>query len=201
MTLRIRLAIGGLIVALILGFGIRQCRQQQVVTKVTQQADAKHAEVVQEAQKGAEHDQKAEAISPELKALRAEVARLRRVAAPALAVGAPKNPLAPVVSAQDRVIQSLDVHDTEMTEARDSWRASATASQEEAKQLRVALDHTPKFRPLAVGILYGTDQSVGAWVEYDIGRLRVGVDVVRRPIDSTSSRTSVEAVGRVGWRF
>lgn len=177
------------------------CQKDKAKQQAVQAADKKHEVVVQQTAQGTEHDAKADAIAPELAALRAEVARLRRVSASALAVGAPTNELAPLVEAQDRVIQSQDAHDAEITAARDSWRAAATASQEEAKQLRVALDNAPKRYPWAAGVLYGTDKSKGIWVEYDLGRLRLGADLVSRPIDSTSPRTSIEAVARLGWRW
>ena len=37
----------------------------------------------------------------------------------------------------------------------------------------------PAPKPWAAGLAYGTDHSVGVWLERDVGRLRVGVEVAK----------------------
>ena len=197
---RLRLYLAGIVIAAILGFGVYQCRNQKIVPLQVQQADKNDAQGQAHEFNAVNHDQQADSSTPELVRLRAEVARLRSSAAPALAVGAPDNPLVPVVAAQDRLIQAQDDQNTELTGARDEYRAAAQSYKAEAGNLRTALDHIPTFRPLAVGVLYGTDRSMGAWVEYDLGRVRIGADLVRRPLD-IAGRTNIEGTVRLGWRL
>lgn len=201
MIARLRWIASGAVLLLILGGGVYSCQHYNagVVTQQVQQADTNHQQAQTHETQAVTHDAKAETIAPELAALRAEVERLRRIAAPALAVGAPANPLVPVVAAQDRVIQSQDAHAAELTAARDEHKAAEQAYKAEAGNLRTALAHTPQPRPLAVGVLYGTDKTIGAWVEYDFGPVRVGADVVRRPY--AGGGTTLEGIARVGWRF
>jgi hypothetical protein len=37
----------------------------------------------------------------------------------------------------------------------------------------------PASKPWAAGLAYGTDHSVGVWIERDVGRLRLGVEVAK----------------------
>lgn len=61
--------------------------------------------------------------------------------------------------------------------------------------LQPALTPAPQ-RPWAVGALYAPARGeAGVWVERDLGRLRLGVDLVQR--DSGD----LAALVRVGWRF
>jgi len=201
MIARVRWIVSGAVILLILGGGVYACQRHNatIVTQQPQQADANHQQAATQETQGAVHDAKVETIAPEIAALRAEVARLRRIAAPALAVDAPPNPLVPVVAAQDRLIASQDTHAAELTAARDAHKAAEQSYKAESVNLRTALAHIPEPRPLAAGVLYGTDKTIGAWVEYDFGPVRVGADVVRRPY--AGGGTTLEGIVRVGWRF
>lgn len=53
----------------------------------------------------------------------------------------------------------------------------------------------PPRHPWAAGVAYGTEGYLGAWVERDFARLRVGVDA------GIDERDKARAVARVGWRF
>ena len=53
----------------------------------------------------------------------------------------------------------------------------------------------PAPRPWAAGLAYRTDHAVGLWVERDVGRLRLGAEVVRRQFGRP------EAELRLGVRF
>jgi hypothetical protein len=43
----------------------------------------------------------------------------------------------------------------------------------------------------AAGLSYGTDRSPGLWLERDLGRLRVGAEVVRQPAGGAQARVRV----------
>ena len=200
---------------------VRSCVVRHREAKAIQNAGAQHETAAVEAGKAEAHDQEAEEAEPGLQANDKLVARLQ--AELNLLQSAPKPPpslpLVPGISAVDPA--PVDLHQVDakkdeligalykangdlktqletVTEARDSWRASAQASQKEAISLRAALS-TRTDRAWAVGVAYGTDRQAGAWVEHDLGPVRVGIDVVRHPLPGGSS--TLEAVGRIGWSF
>jgi hypothetical protein len=51
----------------------------------------------------------------------------------------------------------------------------------------------PTERPWAAGVSYGSDRTQGAWIERDLGRVRVGAEAIRE----TGGAVMVRA--RVGW--
>lgn len=52
----------------------------------------------------------------------------------------------------------------------------------------------------AAGISYSTDKTIGAWIERDIARLRIGVEATRSR-EALHGRSNFAAVVRVGGRF
>ena len=77
-----------------------------------------------------------------------------------------------------------------------SLTQAAQGFQQEASTLRAAI--TPA-RPWAAGIVYGTSQTMGAFLERDLGPIRAGVDVVRRVLPAGNA--TIDASARLGWRF
>lgn len=51
----------------------------------------------------------------------------------------------------------------------------------------------PEPHPWAAGLSYGHDKSAGAWIERDLGRIRVGAEVIRQRDQTFQGRV------RVGW--
>jgi hypothetical protein len=196
-----------------------------VVNKSLTQADQQDRQGTASATQGASHDQAAAAQQPTLQAdaeavsrSRTEVARVRATTprpAPVPPTPGVPNPEpagapveTPLEAAQGHLIDALTKENTdlkaqnaELTAARDSWREAAGQFKAETASLRTVIAHTPKPRPLAVGVLVGTNRSFGAWVEYDLGPVRVGADVVCRPAVTLGQKPEVEAIGRIGWRF
>ncbi|MCK9566512.1 MAG: hypothetical protein M0Q43_10750 [Methanothrix sp.] len=56
-----------------------------------------------------------------------------------------------------------------------------------------------KPRSWAAGVAYGSDGQMGVSVERDLGPVRIGADVVRHRLPGNN--TTLEAVGRLLWRF
>lgn len=53
----------------------------------------------------------------------------------------------------------------------------------------------PEPHPWAAGLSYGHDKSPGAWIERDLGRIRVGAEVIRQRDQTFQGRV------RVGWAW
>lgn len=53
----------------------------------------------------------------------------------------------------------------------------------------------PDPHPWAAGLSYGHDKSAGAWIERDLGRIRVGAEVIRQRDQTFQGRV------RVGWAW
>lgn len=53
----------------------------------------------------------------------------------------------------------------------------------------------PEPHPWAAGLSYGHDKSQGVWIERDIGRIRVGAEVIRQRDQTFQARA------RVGWAW
>jgi hypothetical protein len=53
----------------------------------------------------------------------------------------------------------------------------------------------PEPHPWAAGLSYGHDKSAGAWIERDLGRIRVGAEVIRQRDQTFQGRV------RVGWAW
>ncbi len=192
-------------IALVIGFGVYSCASQRSIKADVTQADRAHAVVVAEVAKAEVLDQVAAKRTPvlqsgarEIARLQAEVTRLRAISQQVPTVlDTAKDDL---LDAQATRIPILEAQVETLTESRDAWRTAAGASQQEAGHLRTALGRQPAYRPMAINLIYGTDKTLGLGFEYDAGPLRLGVDVVRHPA-GTTGRTTLEAVGRVGWRF
>lgn len=53
----------------------------------------------------------------------------------------------------------------------------------------------PEPHPWAAGLSYGHDKSPGIWIERDLGRIRVGAEIIRQRDQTFQSRA------RVGWSW
>ena len=88
----------------------------------------------------------------------------------------------------------------EKTAEADAFRQSADGYQKEAGSLKVALTALQgQRRHWSAGLIYGTSQTVGAYVERDAGPFRIGADVVRRVLPAGNS--TIDASARLGWTF
>lgn len=141
----------------------------------------------------------AQARDPALQTARGRVATLEgQLASLKVSLAAIAHPdLAPVVVKQDEVIQSQD-HRAELLEAQlatrtaeaDAKGTAAEAFRQETLVLRKAL--AP--RPLrAAGVLWNPgDQTYGAWVDQEVGRVRIGFEVLQQ-------RLPLQVGGNVKW--
>lgn len=101
----------------------------------------------------------------------------------------------------DRGALNQDLADTktqlgQTQAAAASFQLSADSYRAETVTLRSAI---VPARPTAAGIIYGTSQTIGAFIERDFGPIRAGVDVVRRVLPAGPA--TVDATARVGWCF
>ena len=182
-----------------------QVHSQSAEIAALAQANQQHgAAVIQEQQADTQH-QAVEAQKPIIVMQAANTSRLEAELA-ALRASLPVDQ-SPLVAKQDELIQAqkvrisgLETQIVNLTAEGESRKAEADRYKAEAVSLRTVIAHTPQPHSLGVGLLYGTNKTMGVWVEYDIQRLRVGVDVISRPIQIVG-QTNLEAVGRVGWRF
>jgi hypothetical protein len=221
---RLRWIAAGLVLAFILGFGVYACRGRQVFTQTIDQANQHHEQGAIHDAQGAVHDQAAAKEEPILKAdsqevarLRAEVARLRAASSrpaplpptPGLPKPEPAGPPVetPLEATKTDLIDALTkengdlkTQNAELKAARDGHREASAQYQQETASLRVALRAIPAPRTLALGLLYGTNNTTGAWIEKDFGPLRIGADVVRRQIPATN-QTTTDANLRLGITF
>lgn len=200
-----------LVIAGVCGYS---CRSHHQVVVAIKKADVAQAAEVKDEAKGDADDKQLEADAPILAADDAAVTRLedaqpapapapphaptpdpQPVGLPAVVVGDPRDQ-ALIQALQKDLADTQQALHTAITAAAD-YKQAAQDSQAEAAQLRAAL--TVRQKAWAVGGLYGTDSSLGAWVERDLGVVRVGVDVVRRPI--AGGQTTLEAIARLGIRF
>ena len=149
----------------------------------------------------------------EVARLRAEVARLRKapVTPPAPPAGpslpAPEPVVLPsdspalahakdgLIDAQRKQIQDQASEIHTLTLGMQSYKSAFQQAQASLVQERAAHPE----HPWAAGGSYGTDRQAGVWVERNLGRIRVGVDVVRHPLAAGNS--TLEAVARIGWSF
>jgi len=198
-------ALIGTILVLVVGALGWQIYSQKMAIAALAQANQQHgAAVIQEQQADTQH-QAVETQKPIIVMQAANTSRLEAELA-ILRASLPVDQ-SPLVAKQDELIQAqkvrisgLETQIVNLTNESTSRKAEADQFKAEAASLRVVIAHTPQPHPLAVGLLYGTNKTMGVWVEYDIQRLRVGVDVISRPIQ-VMGQTNLEAVGRIGWRF
>ena len=203
------------VLALAFGFALgRGFGHAQVAAEVKV---ADHLEVVSttEHTQGVQHDAEAAQRAPVLAADDAEVERLEKLLPPA-PDPAPTPALpgsdvvgpAPVVVAdpEHQLVAALkkDLADTReqltsVSLARDAYRAEADTRSQENQALRAALAAAPRELHWSAGAVYGSGQTLGGYVERDLGPFRVGLDLVRRQL--AGGQTSLEAIGRAGIRF
>jgi len=121
--------------------------------------------------------------------------------------------LAALDAAKDQLISDLskDLADTKKALADTRAQAAAYAAgdqerqaqvkdlQGEVLQLRAAIASRPKDLHWAANAIYGTNQTIGAGVEYDVSIVRLGVSVVRRQL--AGGQSTLEALGTAGFRF
>jgi hypothetical protein len=103
-----------------------------------------------------------------------------------------------LIAAQDRLIQDQAAQIRTVTLEARSYKAAFTQSQAAEVELRAALA-ARSHHVWAAGGSYGTEGQAGAWVERDLGRVRIGLDILRRPLAAGNS--TLEAVARLGWSF
>jgi len=140
---------------------------------------------------------------------RLQADEVRRAAQPVLPAGAGSTgpAAAPVASAVEQDQAQLitdqttengvvEAQNADMQASVTSLTQAAQGFQQEASTLRAAI--TPA-RPWAAGIVYGTSQTMGAFLERDLGPIRAGVDVVRRVLPAGNA--TIDASARLGWRF
>ena len=206
--------LGGLALALILGGTIYW--HQTTATKPLDDAAQHHESALVSDAAGDTYKTQAEAYLKDLAAAKAKIAAQDAVIAKLKALkpdilqppatGADPCPeLRNLAQKQEVQIgtqsQALDLcekrGDALQIQAEAKGRA-ADQYKQEAQSLRVVIANRPVY-VWAVGVSYGTDRQMGAWVEWDIRRLRTGAEVVRHPLNGGGS--TLEAVGRVGWRF
>jgi hypothetical protein len=218
---RVYAAIGAAVLLFGVGGWLYQAHGRHVEAKAITQADQHHeAGTTSEAQ-GVTHAQAADAKTPILQADAAEVARLRvevarlRAAAPRPApmpqtpgmpepqpAGAPVE--SPLDAARDDLEGALTKENGDLKEAlaertaeAEAFHKSSDEYKAEVASLRIAIRAVPAPRTLAMGLLFGTNNTAGIWGEKDFGPVRVGADLVRRQLP-TINQTNVEAVFRVG---
>ena len=203
------------VLALAFGFALGRGLGHAQVAAAVKAADRQEAIATTDHAQGVQHDQEASNRAPVLAADDAEVERLEKLAdpapdpapAPALpgseVVGPP--PVV-VVDAEHLLVAALkkDLADTKdqlatVSLARDAYRSEAYARAQECTQLRAALAAVPRELRWSAGGVYGTAQTLGGYVERDLGPFRVGLDIVRRQL--AGGQYTLEAVGRAGIRF
>lgn len=217
MSLRTKLLLGLTALLMLLGVAtsIKACRARKAAAVATTQAaqagtqgalDESHAQgayqAAQQLQPVIVRDDTAVA------AAHAEVERLRAALAVALQQAPVQDPAREALiaaqatenAAQATEIQDLKARGADL-EAAYTAQVKATGDYKaQAASLQVANDLLRRAqRPWAAGASVGTDSSKGVWAERDLGPVRVGVDVIRRP--ATGGSTTLEAIARVGWRF
>ena len=121
--------------------------------------------------------------------------------------------MAPLDAAKDKLIDDLtkDLDDTKKSLADTQAQANALATanlerqaqvkdlQGEVAQLRAAIASRPSDLHWALSGIYGSSQTIGAGLEYDVSVVRVGIDVVRHQLPN--GQDTLEAVGRLGVKF
>lgn len=205
MISRLRLIVAACTVLSILTFGVYSCRNQRIVKQQLAIADKIHPQIAPLIKQAEEQAQKADAQQPAIDAFRKENARLKAELARLKQVSTiPPTPIEikqdQVIQVQDQELQVQGVQHEAIVSSHDTLRTSTKLLMAENDALRNAVARMPKPRPWAVGLLYGTDKTLGVCAEYDFGVIRTGLDVVRRPAGGTG-RTTLEALGRVMWRF
>lgn len=102
---------------------------------------------------------------------------------------------------QEEVINSQDEELEAKTGVITELKSELEISEKINQNLERAVKDAPEEHPLAVGVLYGTNQTMGVWAEYDLMRVRVGADLMIHQATGTTGRSSFEAIVRVGWRW
>ena len=223
MTARAYLIAAALVVLALAGFGGWRAYRAHAAALHLQKADALDTSQATHETKAETHEQEATNLTPALQSDDEAVARARAALAklqhPA-PVAHPTNAtpdavahpdpapvvLAPLDAAKDDLIQALTqsvadlkASNSALTQADLERQAQVKDLKSEVVQLRASIAARPPELHWAASAIYGTNQTVGAGVEYDRGILRAGMDIVRRQV--AGGQTTLEAIGRVGIRF
>jgi hypothetical protein len=202
-----------------LGWSARGWGARRAATATIQQADATNAANTAALQEGVQHVQAAHGLDQAIEAAHAAVV----AHAPRPWVGAhvqgsgPVRPADSVPADGGSAVAVADDHEALISDLRHEndllhqWKAEAEPAMANLRQaaeglqrenagLRTALQATTlPEHPWAVGGIYGTSQTWGAFVERDMGPFRTGVDVVRRALPSGTA--TIDTTARLGWRF
>lgn len=98
-----------------------------------------------------------------------------------------------LIQAQAERIVTLETQASEYRQALDTQEQATKVSEQRGDKLQAALAKVADPRNRAFGLIYGP-QTKGITAEMDLGPIRLGVDVVRRPAET-------EVVGRFLWRY
>lgn len=202
----------GILTIALATFGILQWSEGRHRVKVVAKAAVQDVAAVSDLGEAKAQAQIAQERFPELQAARDQVASLKTQLAAALKSREPgqKAPAAPdaeVIQDQGQVIQAQD-HKADLLEAQLSTveaenkanHAAALNFQAEAQTLQKAITPQPTR---ALGVLWNpADQTYGVCFDQDVGRLRLGVDVLqqRLPVQAGGNLKCTAAL-RVQFRF
>lgn len=184
---------------------------QAIVAKDTTQAVQHEVDAKVDAVVSAQHDAQAAPVAGRAGRLRSEAQALALADSRPVAPKDPPVDLAPLVAKLTELNVALDAQHTldllriadrdksilDLTAASSSWKAACQASQAENAQLHIQL--SAKSLPWTAGAIYGSNGTVGGFLERTLGPIEVGLDIVRRPV--AGGQTSYEALGRAGVRF
>jgi hypothetical protein len=151
-----------------------------------------------------------------VKDLQSELAKLRAQANPMVSGGPEQYPdtgsigaLADVVGQTELMQQIITAQDARHETDEERIKARDRQIDAQGKALILAdlradilesqIRSVTKPRTWAAGVAYGSDGQMGVSVERDLGPVRIGADVVRHKLPGNN--TTLEAVGRLLWRF
>jgi hypothetical protein len=208
------------------GFSFTSCGDHKAVAAAMVQDNKTDATATAALNKGVSSAKAAQAQEPTIQAAHSKVdadrARLQmdearsarpiRIPAPAGSHGPDPQPVpppleSPVEQDKDQLIHDLTkenaalrAQNTDLQAAVASLKPAATGFQQESVSLRQSVSTLQgDKRAWAAGVVYGTSQTLGAFVERDLGPFRAGVDVVRRVLPAGNA--TIDATARVGWSF
>jgi hypothetical protein len=181
-----------------------QAINRRIVRVETTQADQHHEQgVALEAQANTQH-QAVEAQKPilvvnagntarfdaELAAMRADHANLVQYSATQDAA----------LNAYRVRVKDLEIQIVNLTAENATQAAAATQYKQEGVALRAVISHMPAQYNWAVGGLWSRNGRKGITGEYDLERVRIGVDISIEPLN-TVGKTNVDETLRILWRL
>lgn len=105
-----------------------------------------------------------------------------------------------VITSQAQEIALLRQKVGELETSNALLDAAAVGHQQAGEVLREAtVKAALPEHPWSAGVVYGTSDTWGAFVERDLGPFCAGVDVVRRVLPNGAA--TIDTTGRLGWRF